>query len=72
MMSAKAYVSKKFIRKCFKKSQVTSAEYEKKNNRMVVSKHLTYFCYLIRLMFYQHLNSHIAYPGIPSKTSNHK
>ena len=32
---------------------------------MVVSKHLTHFCYPIRLVLYQHLNSHVAYPGIP-------
>ena len=33
--------------------------------------HLTHFCYLIRLVFDQHLNSHRAYPGIPPKTSSH-
>ena len=38
---------------------------------MVVSKHLTYFCYPIRLMLHQHLNSHVTYPGIPHENSNH-
>ena len=38
---------------------------------MVVSKHLTHFCYPIRLVLHQHLNSHIAYPGIPPENSNH-
>ena len=28
-------------------------------------------CFPIRLVFYQHLNSHIAYPGIPPEPSNH-
>ena len=40
-------------------------------NKMVVSKHLTHFCYPIRLVLHQHLNSHIAYPGIPPDNSNH-
>ena len=31
----------------------------------VTSKHLTHFCYPIRPVLYQHLNSHVAYPGIP-------
>ena len=38
---------------------------------MVVSKHLTHFCYPIRLVLHQHLNSHVAYPGIPPENSNH-
>ena len=33
--------------------------------KMIVSKHLTYFCYPIRLVLHQHLNSHVAYHGIP-------
>ena len=37
---------------------------------MVVSKHLTQF-YPIRLVLFQHLNSHVAYPGIPPENSNH-
>ena len=32
---------------------------------MVVSTHLTHFCYPIRLVLYQHLNLRVAYPGIP-------
>ena len=36
---------------------------------MVVSKHLTHFCYPIRLVLHQHLNSHVAYPGIPPENS---
>ena len=38
---------------------------------MVVSKHLTHFCYPIRLVLHQHLNSLVAYPGIPPENSNH-
>ena len=38
---------------------------------MVVSKHLNHFCYPIRLVFYQHLNLHVAYSGIPPENSNH-
>ena len=38
---------------------------------MVVSKHLTHFCYLIRQVLYQYLNSYLAYPSIPPKNSNH-
>ena len=38
---------------------------------MVVSKHLTHFCYHIKLVFHQHLNSHVAYPGIAPENSNH-
>ena len=38
---------------------------------MVVSKHLTHFCYSIRLELHQRLNSHVAYPGIPPENSNH-
>ena len=33
--------------------------------------HLTHFCYPIRLVLHQHLNSHVAYPGIPPENSNH-
>ena len=36
---------------------------------MVVSKHLTHFCYPIRLVLHQHLNSHVAYPGILPENS---
>ena len=54
------------------KLEVTSAEYQKKKKiKMVVSKHLTHFCYTIRLVLHQHLNSHVAYPGIPLENSNH-
>ena len=42
-----------------------------KRNKMVVCKHLTHFCYLIRLVLHQHLNSHIAYPDIPHENSNY-
>ena len=45
-------------------------EYNKYIKR-VVSKHLTHFCYPIRLVLHQHLNSHVAYPGIPPENSNH-
>ena len=38
---------------------------------MVVSKHLTHFYYPIRLVLHQHLNSNVAYPGIPPENSNH-
>ena len=38
---------------------------------MVVSKNLTHFCLTIRLVLLQHLNTHVAYPGIPSENSNH-
>ena len=47
MMPANARTSKKFTRMCFEKSEVTSAEKNKKI-KMVVSKHLTHFCYPIR------------------------
>ena len=30
----------------------------------------SHICYPIRLVFHQHLNSHIAYPGIPPEPSN--
>ena len=39
--------------------------------KMVVSKHLTHFCYPIRLVFHQHLNSHVTCPDIPPENSNH-
>ena len=39
--------------------------------KMVVSKHLTHFCYPNRLVLHQHLNLHVAYPGIPPKNSKH-
>ena len=42
-----------------------------KKIKMVVGKHLIHFCYLIRLVLYQHLNSHVAQPGIPPEISNH-
>ena len=29
-------------------------------------------CYPIRLVFHQHLNSHIAYPGIPNLQTTHE
>ena len=38
---------------------------------MVMSKHLTHFCYPIRQVLHQHLNSHVAYPGIPPENSKH-
>ena len=38
---------------------------------MVVSKHLTHFCYPIRLVLHQRLNSQAAYPGIPPENSIH-
>ena len=77
MMPVNAHTSKKFTRLCFEKSEVTSAEYQKKQKismgckqarhslKMVVSKHLTHFCFPIRLVLHQRLNSHVAYPGIP-------
>ena len=37
--------------------------------KMVVSK--APLCYPIRLVLHQHLNSHVAYPGIPPENSNH-
>ena len=43
----------------------------KKKIKMVVSKHLTHFCYPIRLVLHQHLNSRVAYPGILPENSNH-
>ena len=39
MMPANAHTSKKFIRMGFEKSEVTSAEYQKKIIKWVVSKH---------------------------------
>ena len=44
MMSANVHTSKKFTRMCFEKSEVTSADIKKKII-MVMSKHLTHFCY---------------------------
>ena len=38
---------------------------------MVVSKHLTQFCYSIRPVLHQHLNLPVAYPGITPENSNH-
>ena len=38
---------------------------------MVLSKHLTHFCYPIRLVLHQQLNSHVAYPDIPPENLNH-
>ena len=43
---------------------------QKKKIKMVVSKHLTNFCYPISPMLHQHLNSHVAYPDIPPENSN--
>ena len=40
-------------------------------NRIDLSKYLTHFCYPIKLVLHQHLNSHVAYPGIPPENSNH-
>ena len=31
----------------------------------------SHICCPIRLVFHQHLNSHVAYPGIPPEPSNH-
>ena len=31
----------------------------------------SHICFPIRLVFHQHLNSHIAYPGILTEPSNH-
>ena len=31
----------------------------------------SHICFPISLVFHQHLNSHIAYPGIPPEPSNH-
>ena len=62
MMPANAHTSKKFTRMCFEKSEVTLAE--KKKIKLVVSKHLTHFCYPIRLVLHQHLNSHVGYVWI--------
>ena len=40
---------------------------------MLVSKHLTHFCYPIRLVLHQHLNSHVAYPGaLPENSTSHE
>ena len=36
-----------------------------------MSKHLTHFCYPIRLVLHQHLKSHVAYTGIPPENSKH-
>ena len=60
------------VSKCchINKSEVTSAE-KKKKIKMVVSKHLTHFCYPIRLVLHQHLNSYVAYSGIPPENSNY-
>ena len=55
--------------KKLKRLEVTSAYIKKK--KMVVSKHFTYFCYSIRLVLHQLLNSHLAYPGIPREISNY-
>ena len=39
---------------------------------IVTSKHFTHLCYPISLVFHQHLNSHLANPGIPAlENSNH-
>ena len=36
-----------------------------------MSKHLTHFCYPIRLVLHQHLNSHVVSSGIPPQNSDH-
>ena len=69
-MPENAHTSKKSARKCFEKSEVTLAEY-KKNIKKVVSKHLTHFCYPIKLVLHQHLNLHVAYPGFQPENSNY-
>ena len=38
---------------------------------MFVSEHLAHFCYAIRLVHHHHLNSHVAYRGIPLENSNY-
>ena len=38
---------------------------------MVVSKHLTHFCYTFRPVLHQHLSSHLAYSGIPRDVTNY-
>ena len=43
----------------------------KEINEMVMSMHLTPFCYPFKLVFHQHLNSNVTYPGIPFENSNH-
>ena len=52
MMPANDHISKRFTRMCFEKSEVTSAEYQKKKIEMVVSKHLTHLYYPIRLVLH--------------------
>ena len=42
-----------------------------KKTKMVVNKHLIHFYYPIRLVLYQHLYSHVAYPGISPENSKH-
>ena len=54
MMPANAHTSKKFSRMCFEKSEVASAE--QKKIKMVVSKHLTHFCYPINAHNHNTLN----------------
>ena len=39
--------------------------------KWVVSKYLTHFCYPIKLVLHQYLNSQVAYPGIQPGNSNH-
>ena len=68
MMPVNANTSNLFSRMCFKKSEVTSAE--SIETKMVVIKHLTHFCYPIRLVLHQHLNSLVAYPGIQPENSS--
>ena len=42
---------------------------KKKRLKWVANKHLTHFCYPISLVFYLHLNSHVAYSDIPPENS---
>ena len=41
------------------------------NIKIVVRKYLTHFCYSIKQVLHQYLNSLVAYPGIPPENSNH-
>ena len=68
MMPANADTNKKFTRMGFEKSEVTSAEYQKKIIKMGCEQaHFTHFCYPIRLVLHQHL----TYPSIPPENSNY-
>ena len=39
---------------------------------MVLSKHLTHFCFPIKQVFHQHVSSRVAYPGILPESLNCK